>query len=61
MTMSAIVMKIDWIRSVNETAMKPPITVYSTTTMPPTIIAVWYSTPKRLLKSVPMALKPDAV
>ena len=29
--------------------------------MPPTIIAVWYSTPKRLLKSVPMALKPDAV
>ena len=61
MTMSAIVMKMDWIRSVNETAIKPPITVYSTTTMPPTIIAVWYSTPKRLLKSVPMALKPDAV
>ena len=38
--MSAMVMKMDWIRSVNETAIKPPITVYSTTTMPPTIIAV---------------------
>ena len=56
-----MVMKILWIRSVVETARNPPRVVYKTMMAAPMIIAIWYSMPKRLLNSVPTALKPDAV
>ena len=61
MMIRATVIKTDWIRSVKHTAIKPPITVYRMTTRAPTTMAVWYSTPNRLLNRVPMALKPEAV